>query len=253
MEKAEQSSVTFVSLLEHAGTFYTCNIQSSRHHATLTPPPASWTAFHSHTLWQNIHSHLKQTPDDVHFAAVSDDLVGFFSSAPQQRLLDAVISLCTKWQLSHSTITLTIDIHSTGNPLQQSHIGRHYRYHPQQRTLDTLDIPTIVQCALHICIFPSLQRILSTNPRRWHRQSTISGPLQCCNYFYRTHMARTYTTFLSQPTLALLNTRHVDNRHILFNDNFINSLPLLILSHPDFYGHPAKIITFQPPVHPWQK
>ena len=81
----------------------------------------------------------------------------------------------------------------------------------------------------------------------------------------------TYHTFLQQPNLHLFNTRCVDNRYILLNDNFLHSLPITTLAHPDLYGHPVEIetveddhllgflinpqartITFQLPSHPSQ-
>ena len=78
--------------------------------------------------------------------------MGFFNSVPQDRLLDAVKSLTTKWSFTFDTPTLTIDILATGNPIQLSHIGQHHRRRPAQRTIDTEDIP-IVKIALDTCIF----------------------------------------------------------------------------------------------------
>ena len=42
--------------------------------------------------------------------------MGFFNSVPQDRLLNAVKSFTTKWNLTYDTPTLTIDILATGNP-----------------------------------------------------------------------------------------------------------------------------------------
>ena len=82
-------------------------------------------------------------PSHITLHAINDDLVGFFNSVPQNRLLDAVTSLTTKWNPTYDTPTLTIDILAAGNPIQLSHIGQHHRRHPTQRTIDTEDIPTI--------------------------------------------------------------------------------------------------------------
>ena len=81
----------------------------------------------------------------------------------------------------------------------------------------------------------------------------------------------TYHTFLHQPSLHLLNTRYVDNRYILLNEQYRSALPITTLAHPDFYEHPVEIepvdddhlpgflidplnrtVTFQLPTHPWQ-
>ena len=52
-------------------------------------------------LWQQLHSHFHNNPDDTHLTTINDDLVGSFNSVPQQRLVDAVISLCNRWQSQH--------------------------------------------------------------------------------------------------------------------------------------------------------
>ena len=66
--------------------------------------------------------------------------MGLFNSVPQDRLLNAVNSLTTKWNITFDTPTLTIDIQATSNPLQLSHMGQHHRRHHTQRTIDTEDI-----------------------------------------------------------------------------------------------------------------
>ena len=81
----------------------------------------------------------------------------------------------------------------------------------------------------------------------------------------------TYHEFLQQPSLHLFNTRYVDNRYILLNEQFRQTLPITTLAPPDFYEHPVEIepvdddhllgfhidplnrtVTFQLPTHPWQ-
>ena len=46
------------------------------------------------SLCHQLQRHFRNTPDDIHLTAINDDLVRFFNSVPQQRLVDAVISLC---------------------------------------------------------------------------------------------------------------------------------------------------------------
>ena len=222
-------------------------------------------------LWKHLHTHFRHTPHDIHLTAINDNLVGFFNSVPQQRLVDAVISLCNRRHLHHATTTLTIDMHSTGNPIQHSHIGRHYIHHPQERTLDTAHIPLIFQQALHSCIFQAcytyFQQIQGAGMGSQLSPALCNVAITLIEHAWRD----TYHTFLQQPSLHLFNTRYVDNRYILLNHNFIHSLPIATLAHPEFYGHPVEIeaveddhllgflinpqartITFQLPTHPWQ-
>ena len=104
-------------------------------------------------LWRRFHCYLTQTPTDVTLHATNDDLVGFFNSVPQHRLIDAVHSMIQQWQSQQSTHPVTVDTKATGNPFHHSHVGRHYTKHPTQRTLHTSDITTIVTFALNTCIF----------------------------------------------------------------------------------------------------
>ena len=222
-------------------------------------------------LWQHLHNHFQTTPDDIHLTPINDDLVGFFNSVPQQRLIDAVISLCHRWKAQHNTTTITIDVQSTGNPIQHSHIGRHYIHHPQQRTLDTQHIPLIVQQALHSCIFQACntyyKQIQGAGIGSQLSPALCNVAITLIEHTWQT----TYHNFLHQPSLHLLNTRYVDNRYILLNEQYRSALPITTLAHPEFYEQPVEIepvdddhllgflidplnrtVTFQLPTHPWQ-
>ena len=52
-------------------------------------------------IWRKIHSHFKTTDDSISLTCVNDDLVGFFNSVPQTRLLDAIHQLLDQWMLAH--------------------------------------------------------------------------------------------------------------------------------------------------------
>ena len=181
------------------------------------------------------------------------------------------MSLCTRWRIQHTTTTLSIDVQSTGNPNQHSHIGRHYIHHPQQRTIDTQHIPLIVQHALQSCIFQACnsyyKQIQGAGIGSQLSPALCNVAITLIEHTWHT----TYHEFLQQPSLHLFNTRNVDNRYILINEQFRQTLPITTLAHPDFYEHPVEIepvdddhllgfhidplnrtVTFQLPTHPWQ-
>ena len=56
-------------------------------------------------LWRHFHCYLTQTPSDISLHATNDDLVGFFNSVPQHRLIDAVHSMILHWQAQQTTHT----------------------------------------------------------------------------------------------------------------------------------------------------
>ena len=186
-------------------------------------------------------------------------------------MVDAVISLCTRWRIQHTTTTLSIDVQSTGNPIQHSHIGRHYIHHPQQRAIDAQHIPLIVQHALQSCIFQACnsyyKQIQGAGIGSQLSPALCNVAITLIEHTWHT----TYHEFLQQPSLHLFNTRYVDNRYILLNEQFRQTLPITTLAPPDFYEHPVEIepvdddhllgfhidplnrtVTFQLPTHPWQ-
>ena len=127
-------------------------------------------------LWHHFHSYLTQTPTDVNLHATNDDLVGFFNSVPQHRLIDAVHSLIQQWQSQQATHTLTVDTKATGNPFHRSHVGRRYIKHPTQRTIHTSDITTIVAIALNTCIFRAYKQIRGAGPNSLPPYATLPSP-----------------------------------------------------------------------------
>ena len=196
-------------------------------------------------LWKHLHTHFSNTPHDL-------------ISPPSMTTLSAFSTVFGRCS------------HQPAQPLAPST----YHYYPPPATpfniltladttftTHTTHIPLIVQQALHSCIFQA-----------------------CHTYFQQMQGAGigsqlspaimpglTYHTFLQQPCLHLFNARYVDNRYILLKDNFIHSLPIATLAHPELYGHPVEIeaveddhllgffinpqtrkITFQLPTHPWQ-
>ena len=167
-------------------------------------------------LWQHLHNHLQTTPEDIHLTPINDDLVGFFNSVPQQRLVDAVISLCNRWKAQHTTTTITIDVQSTGNPIQHSHIGRHYIHHPQQRTLDTQHIPMIVRQALQSATpttSKSKEQALAVNFHRlyatWQSHSSNIPGKPHTTPFYN-DPAFTFSTHVMLTTVTSCSTNNTD-------------------------------------------
>ena len=244
------------------------NLQSIQHYATSHTNTAPWPTFYA--LWQQLHSQFTTTPEDIHLTAINDDLVGFFNSVPQQRLIDAVMSLCNRWHSQHTTTALTIEVQST-DPIQHSHIGRRYIHHPQQRTLDTKHIPLIVQQALQSRTFQAChtyyQQIQGAGIGSQLSPALCNVAITLIEHSWH----QTYHIFLHQPSIHLFNTRYVDNRYILLNEHFRQALPITTLAHPEFYGDPVEIepvednhllgfhidplnrtVTFQLPTQPWQ-
>ena len=222
-------------------------------------------------LWHHFHSYLTQTPPDISLHATNDDLVGFFNSVPQHRLIDAVHSLVLHWQQQQSTHTLTVDVQATGNPFHHSHIGRHRRKHPTQRTIQTSDITTIVAFALDTCIFRACN-----NTYKQIRGAGIGSQLSpaLCNVaitLIERSWHQIHNNLLQHTDLHFTYYRYVDNRFIVHNEHFLQHPAIQTLIHHNFFGDPVELepvedfhllgfnidlpqrtITYMQPSQPWK-
>ena len=192
-------------------------------------------------LWHHFHEYLQRTPASVDLHAVNDDLVGFFNSVPQDRLIQAVQSLVNRWQHTFSTPTITVDTHTTGDPIQLAHIGRHHRKHPTQRTLYADDITTIVALALDSRIFKACNSFF-LQVRGAGIGSQLSPAL--CNVavtLIEHSWHQLHHPLTDHTEIHFVYYRYVDNRFIAFNSIFLKHMAIQTLIHPDFYGNPVEL------------
>ena len=110
-------------------------------------------------IWSRIHTFFKDTSTEFILDNINDDLVGFFNSVPQDRLLDAINSLITEWQNQHDQVTLSVDMSQRGNPLQLSYVGKFHKAPRKTRVIHPSDIVTIVQSSLQSHIFQAVNVI----------------------------------------------------------------------------------------------
>ena len=218
-----------------------------------------------------ISCYLTQTPADISLYATNDDLVGFFNSVPQHRLIDAVHSMIHHWQTQQCTHTLTVDVQATGNPFHHSHIGRHHQKHPTQRTIQTSDITTIVAYALDTCIFRACN-----NTYKQNRGAGIGSQLSpaLCNVaitLIEHSWHQIHNNLLQHTDLHFTYYRYVDNRFIVHNEHFLHHPAIQTLIHHNFFGDPVELepvddfhllgfnidlqqrtITYIQPLQPWK-
>ena len=194
-------------------------------------------------LWRHFHCYLTQTPADISLYAANDDLVGFFNSVPQHRLIDAVHSMIHHWQQQQSTHThtLTVDVQATGNPFHHSHIGRHHHKHPTQRTIQTSDITAIVTYALNTCIFRACN-----NTYKQIRGAGIGSQLSpaLCNVaitLIEHSWHQIHNNLLQRTDLHFAYYRYVDNRFIVHNEHFLRHPAIQTLIHHNFFGDPVEL------------
>ena len=223
-------------------------------------------------LWHHFHDYLQHTPDCVDLYTVNDDLVGgFFNSVPQDRLVQAVQSLVNRWQHTFATPTITVDTHTTGDPIQLAHIGRHHHKHPTQRTLDTDDITTIVALALDSCIFKACNlyflQVCGARIDSQHSPALCNVAITLIEHSWH----QLHHSLTDHTEIHFVYYHYVDNRFVAFNLTFLKHIAIQTLIHPDFYGNPVELepvddmhllgfdvdlhqrtITYIPPDAPWK-
>ena len=194
-------------------------------------------------IWSRIHTFFNDTSTEFILDNINDDLVGFFNSVPQDRLLDAINSLITEWQHRHDQVTLSVDMSQRGNPLQLSYVGKFQKAPRKTRVIQPSDIVTIVQSSLQSHIFQAVNVI-------WHQirgagiGSHISPTLSnlAVTMIERTWF-QTYEQILTAPSFPFLAIRYVDDRYVIFPEERIQDPSIQTLAQEDFYQHPVELET----------
>ena len=196
-------------------------------------------------IWKHIHQRFFRTDDDIQFAAINDDLVGFFNSVPQSRLLDAIQQLTTEWVNQHGETQVSVNMALKGPVVHTSFVGQCKKTSSNIKTVRVQDILTIVQASLSTHVFKAVNQI-------WvqHRGAGIGSHISpSLSNLAVTLIERSwrnaYLTFVQSSQLQLLFTRYVDNRFILFDHRFRSALPMRVLSDCFFYQAPVELETVQ--------
>ena len=194
-------------------------------------------------IWSRIHKFFHATPTDFVLANINDDLVGFFNSVPQDRVLDAINSLIQEWKSKHGEVTLSVDMSQRGNPLQLSYVGKFHKAPRKTKVIQPQDILTIVQSSLQSHIFQAMNVI-------WHQirgagiGSHISPTISnLAVTLIERAWTQSYEEILTAPTFPFLAIRYVDNRYIIFPEEMIQDLSIQTLAQADFYQHPVELET----------
>ena len=161
--------------------------------------------------------------------------------------------------------------YSRRNPFHHSHIGRHHRCHPTQRTLHTADSTTIVAYALDTCIFRACN-----NTYKQIRGAGIGPQLSpaLCNVaitLIEHSWHQLHNNLLQHTALHFTYYRYVDNRFIVHNEHFLSHPAIQTLTHNNFFGDPVELetvddfhllgfnidlqqrtITYMQPTQPWK-
>ena len=196
-------------------------------------------------IWKRLHSFLETTPTEITLGCINDDLIGFFNSVPQERLLQAVSDVVQKWRLTHSGDAISVDTQQQGHVIATTFAGSYKKQASHIKTIRIDDIFPIVQKSLTTHYFIALNRV-------WHQirgagiGSQISPILSNLAVTMVEHSwQETFSQILTAPTFPNLVIRYVDNRFVLFDASQVTNRALRIFSLLDFYGPPVELETVE--------
>ena len=202
-------------------------------------------------IWRKIHNYFETTDDSISLTCVNDDLVGFFNSVPQTRLLDAVHQLLDQWMLAHekhfdndrNLVTISVDLSARGDPVQPTFSGTMKRTAFQTRYLYVSDIFEIVQSSLDSHIFSALG-CFWRQIRGAGICSQISPSLSnLAVTVIERSWSESFAEILRQPALPLFSVRYADNRFLICSAHHFDNDALKTFCDLDFYGPPVELET----------
>ena len=191
-------------------------------------------------IWSKLQQYFEETPDDVTLTLTNDDLVGFFNSVPQARILQSVQVLLSRFsqlsECSHITVCISRgrrDIKSVAGRTQMAGDPKWWKQ------LELADIPHIVQATFACGVFTACgacwQQHDGTCIGNQISPILSSLPVLCTEIGWQRLFA---SQALNKLTFIV---RYVDNRLILLPSQMIQLHSVLALLDPWFYGAPIQL------------
>lgn len=142
-------------------------------------------------IWKKIHSFLQDTPAEIMLGCINDDLIGFFNSVPQERLVQAVSDVVQQWRQTHVGDAISVDIQQQGHVVATTFAGSYKKQAAHIKTIRIDDIFPIVQKPLlDHTLFYCPQPSVASNPGSRDWESYRSYYFKSCRNHGRTQLAR---------------------------------------------------------------
>ena len=204
-------------------------------------------SFGLHTLpsiLQQLTEFLQMLPDDAHPVVFNQDLVGFFTSIPVFRILNAV-----KWAVNEYSMLQKTDIDDitfSVNLREQDTKLRVWRGRPRRAAKRTVlihlsDIVDICQLSCEASVFTVMHKVF-----RQTRGATIGNQISPMlagltvsieEEIYVRHLQ----SFFDAYKPLFFCTRYVDNRLVIVSDRILRDHRLQHFLHNNFYQHPVEL------------
>ena len=208
--------------------------------------PQSLGQYSTPEIWKAIHQFFQKCDDNTTLHTVNDDLIGFFISVPQKKLLDAVTILVRDWCNKFGKEVIQVEVNKNNFHQHNITAGRPNRNNFDTRNFYQIwvkDLPMIVKLSFDSCIFQTLGRVF-----KQHRGTGIGNQISpVVSNIAVTLIERTwYFCFQNQLNSVyrrypMIMLRYVDNRFLMYNTELQQCLALKTFAHKFFYEHPVGL------------
>ena len=189
---------------------------------------------------------LSKKDADIELHTLNDDLIGFFNSVPQHKLLKAVEILVGDWHSMYGATTIQVEVNKTNFHQQNITAGKPNRNNfdvSKTHTIHIFDLPDIVKLSFDCCIFQTLGQIFQQHRGTGigKQISPILSNIQVTlteRIWYSSFQAHLADMQLRHPLLMI---RYVDNRFALFPQHLAEKRVLQIFAHKHFYQIPVEL------------
>lgn len=194
-----------------------------------------------HTTFKKLHHFFRILPDPAKYSMHNDDLIGFYTSVPQQRILQAIAHLLSTYLRKQppgtKSPTFTVDIHQQDAQLRIFR-GKTRKQSSNSYLIHFCDIQALVQFSLDMSYFISTGSVYSQV-----RGSCIGSPVSpaLCNITVAYEEVMWQKTFEVQLHSMGFFTRYVDNRLSIIKTKLEVHSPLHTFLQLGFYGEPVTL------------
>ena len=192
-------------------------------------------------MWQDIKKLFVEADDTIELNFWNDDLVGFFNSIPQDRLLDMVQTIILEYLESYPHQTLMVDIYSS-KKLLRSHTGfSRHSVASNLKAIHIADIQDIVALSFRCSAFSAINKIF-LQKRGTCMGNQISPVLsEVAVAAVEVAWSKTWRAQMNSDSLLFKCWRYVDNRVVIFSSECQELPAAQQFFSTFFYGAPVQL------------
>ena len=206
--------------------------------------PSTFGNLNNSQVWPALHHYLENLDIDISVEICNDDLVGFFTSLPQDRITQAVQHCLYTYYKLHPTTQDPEEACFSVKSLQNQTVGRVFRGQIRKaastnRVIYVKDILEIVKTSFSINFF-QVMGVCYRQIRGSSIGNQISPVLCAIAVAFEEHIwTNMFHTFLQSHQMHLFLMRYVDNRFFIYPKELKSHPAMTMICDEMFYKDPV--------------